>query len=73
MRTEGRKEHKRIGELGSYVYLFIADSAVPVKVTAHLAADIPPAGSYTLPSHREPVATHRCPRGFSVSLIDMGS
>lgn len=50
-RTEGRKEHKRIGEPGSYVYLFIADSAVPVKVTAHLAADIPPAGSYTLPSH----------------------
>lgn len=26
------------------MYLFIADSAVPVKVTAHLAADIPPAG-----------------------------
>lgn len=43
------KNHKRNGEQESYVYSCIADSAVLVKVTAHLLADIQPVCSYTLP------------------------
>lgn len=56
--TEDRKKkHKRIGEQESYVDPFIADSAVLVKVTAHLLADIQPVCSYTLPSRGVPMAT----------------
>lgn len=56
---KGGKKHKRNGEQESYVHPCIAaaDSAVLVKVTAHLPADIPPVCSYTLPSHRAPMAT----------------
>lgn len=56
------------------MYLFIADAAVPVKVTAHLAADIPPAGSYTRCRATESLQRHNAaPVGFSISLIDSGS
>lgn len=63
--TEGRKKHKRNGEQESYVYPFIADSAVLVKVTAHLLADIQPVCSYTLPSHRNAYGNSTGPLGPS--------
>lgn len=57
-RQKGGQNTKRVEELDSYAYSFIADSAVLAKVAAHLLADIQPACSYTLPSQKMPMATH---------------